>query len=63
MKPGPSKAKETVTISLWVAASTVKAIDEASAAEDSDRSKFVRRALRHHLKELNICYKETEKQR
>ena len=49
MKRGALKTAHSEMISLWIPKALLAAIDAAVTDEDSDRSKFVRRAIRKHL--------------
>ena len=49
MKRGAVKTADSEMISLWIPKSLLAAIDAAVNHEDSDRSKFIRRAIRKHV--------------
>jgi hypothetical protein len=54
MKRGSVKASSSEMVALWVPRPLVEALDCAVHIEDTDRSKFIRRALRRRIKELGI---------
>ena len=49
MKRGSLKKKDSRQIALWVPDAMVPLIDQAAVLEDSDRSKFIRNAIREKL--------------
>jgi metal-responsive CopG/Arc/MetJ family transcriptional regulator len=54
MKRGSIKKEESGLVALWIPRAMLNAIDHAVACEDSDRSKFIRRAVRRKLQEMGI---------
>lgn len=58
MKRGIVQTKESDLVALWVPIPLLRAIDSAVAVEDTDRSKFIRRAIRHKLQEIGIQVEE-----
>lgn len=49
MKRGSAKRPESKLLSVWVPKSLVPLLDEGVRREDSDRSKFIRNAIREKL--------------
>jgi metal-responsive CopG/Arc/MetJ family transcriptional regulator len=49
MKRGAVTKQESQLVALWVPKQLLDAMDLAIRSEDSDRSKFIRRALRRHI--------------
>lgn len=54
MKRGAIKKEDSKQIPLWVPEEMVPLIDEAVKIEDSDRSKFIRNAIREKLHRAGI---------
>jgi len=54
VKRGAVKTRSSELVALWVPKQLVLALDRAVREEDSDRSKFIRRALRTRVKELGF---------
>ena len=52
MKRGSVTKKQSELVALWIPRPLLKAIDEAVESEDTDRSKFIRRALRKKVSSL-----------
>lgn len=52
MKRGSVSKDKSEMIALWIPKELVAAIDTAVSKEDSDRSKFIRRAVRNRIAEL-----------
>lgn len=52
MKRGSVTKKQSELVALWIPRPLLKSIDEAVEKEDSDRSKFIRRALRNKVAAL-----------
>jgi hypothetical protein len=49
MKHGSGKRRESKLLSVWVPKSFLPLLDEGVRKEDSDRSKFIRNAIREKL--------------
>jgi len=58
MKRGTTKKTESGMVALWVPRPLLAAIDAAITREDSDRSKFIRRAVRARLISIGITVQE-----
>jgi metal-responsive CopG/Arc/MetJ family transcriptional regulator len=56
MKRGVIKKTESRLITIWFPDSVLPLIDQGIQIEDSDRSKFIRRAVREKLARLNIPF-------
>lgn len=54
MKRGSVKKQDSELIAFWVPKPVVVAMDSAIAREDSDRSKFIRRAVRNRIRSFGI---------
>jgi metal-responsive CopG/Arc/MetJ family transcriptional regulator len=54
MKRGSVKKKDSELVALWIPRPVVEAIDRAVITEDSDRSKFIRRAVRNRIQQMGI---------
>lgn len=50
MKRGAVRTKSSELVALWVPRTLVSGLDLAVRAEDSDRSKFIRNAIRERIK-------------
>jgi metal-responsive CopG/Arc/MetJ family transcriptional regulator len=57
MKRGSIKKDECKQIPLWVPTTMVPLIDRGVELEDSDRSKFIRNAIREKLARHNLADK------
>jgi metal-responsive CopG/Arc/MetJ family transcriptional regulator len=55
MKRGAVNKTESRLVNVWVPREMLPLIDLAVRTEDSDRSKFIRRAIRDKLFRLGIC--------
>jgi metal-responsive CopG/Arc/MetJ family transcriptional regulator len=51
MKRGAVRKKDSSVLAIWLPKSTLSAIDLAIAALETDRSHFIRAAIRKHLRE------------
>ena len=60
MKRGVNRSSDRELVALWVPRELVNALDHAVRLEDSDRSKFIRRALRRHIAEIGIVVSHAE---
>lgn len=60
MKRGTVRKSRSTLVTVWVPHHVVGALDAAVEVEDSDRSKFMRRALREKLSRLGIPVPEKE---
>lgn len=49
MKRGAVQKSNSRMVTLWMPTELIPVIDEAAAAEDTDRSKFIRRAVREKI--------------
>jgi len=58
MKRGSEKKPKGKLLSLWVPGTLLTHLDEAARKEDSDRSKFVRNAIREKLARHGIAVKK-----
>ena len=54
MKRGAIRKRDSELVALWVPKALVDAMDSAVNKEDSDRSKFIRRALRRHILDSGV---------
>jgi metal-responsive CopG/Arc/MetJ family transcriptional regulator len=54
MKRGAVAKEESELVALWIPKPLLAALDSAVLSEDSDRSKFIRRALRRHIVNTGI---------
>jgi metal-responsive CopG/Arc/MetJ family transcriptional regulator len=54
MKRGSVKKRDAQLIPVWMPRNVVLAIDEAVGREDSDRSKFVRNAVRDRINKFGV---------
>lgn len=54
MKRGSVTKLKSQLVTVWVPRHIAASLDEAVRLEDSDRSKFIRRALRERLKTIGI---------
>jgi metal-responsive CopG/Arc/MetJ family transcriptional regulator len=52
MKRGTVTKNESELIAVWIPRPMLAAVDKAVKIEDSDRSKFVRRAVKNRIEEL-----------
>ncbi len=59
MKRGIKKT-ECVLINVWVPKVLVPTIDEAVVMEDSDRSKFIRNAVREKIRKVGLTIPEPD---
>lgn len=50
MKRGAVRTKSSEMVALWVPRPLISCLDRAVKAEDSDRSKFIRNAIRERIK-------------
>lgn len=57
MKRGSIKKEECKQIPLWVPTAMVSLIDRGVQLEDSDRSKFIRNAIREKLAKHSLAEK------
>lgn len=57
MKRGAYKKEDSKQIPLWVPEEMVPLLDEGVKLEDSDRSKFIRNAIREKLARHGIVVK------
>ena len=55
MKRGANKKEDCKQIPLWVPNQMMPLIDEAVVLEDSDRSKFIRNAIREKLTRISVA--------
>ena len=55
MKRGSIKKRDSELVALWIPKRVVEAIDLAIIREDSDRSKFIRRAVRTRIESMGIA--------
>jgi metal-responsive CopG/Arc/MetJ family transcriptional regulator len=62
MKRGSVNTRDSEMVALWVPRPLVLALDRAVHVEDTDRSKFIRRAVRRRINELGITIPEQEKE-
>lgn len=60
MKRGSITKDEAQLITLWVPKTLVPALDEGVRLEDSDRSKFIRAAIREKLQRAGAWKAVTE---
>lgn len=58
MKRGAIRKKESELVALWIPRTLVDAMDTAIQKEDSDRSKFIRRALRRHIFDTGVILQD-----
>ena len=54
MKRGTIKSKQSDLVALWIPKGLAMALDRGVKIEDSDRSKFIRNALREKLSKHGI---------
>jgi len=54
MKRGSVDTKKSELVALWIPHPLLIALDRAVEVEDSDRSKFIRRALRNHITQVGL---------
>lgn len=54
MKRGVVKKKEARIVNLWCPPEVILVLDQGVHAEDSDRSKFIRNAIREKARRLGI---------
>ena len=54
MKRGSVTKEEAQLVTLWVPKTLVPALDEGVRIEDSDRSKFIRAAIREKLQRAGV---------
>jgi metal-responsive CopG/Arc/MetJ family transcriptional regulator len=54
MKRGSVRKRDSELVALWIPKPIVDAIDRAVITEDSDRSKFIRRAVRTRIESLGL---------
>jgi metal-responsive CopG/Arc/MetJ family transcriptional regulator len=54
MKRGSVTVSQSQLIALWVPRPLVDALDYAVQIQDTDRSKFIRQAVRHKIEALGI---------
>lgn len=59
MKRGSVTKKESELVALWVPRQLLEAVDHAVRCEDSDRSKFIRRAVREHVARAGVIVATT----
>lgn len=62
MKRGSVTQKESQLVTVWVPVSVGEAMEKAIESEDSDRSKFIRRAVREKLQRMGILAETETKQ-
>ena len=58
MKRGALRSKESRLVPVWFPDGVVPMIDQAAIKLDSDRSKFIRLAVREKLTQLGLTEKE-----
>ena len=59
MVRGSVKNQSSKLIGVWVPVELVDAMEAVIKLEDSDRSKFVRNAIRHRISKYRIPIKQT----
>jgi len=52
MQRGSVKTKTSTLVSVWLPTWLLEAMDAAVVREDSDRSKFIRRAVRNRITDM-----------
>jgi metal-responsive CopG/Arc/MetJ family transcriptional regulator len=57
---GNVRTKNAVLVSVWMPIEMLQLVDSVVRTEDSDRSKVIRRALRHKLRERGFDVEETK---
>lgn len=60
MKRGKHSKRDGVPVTAWLPKDMVAAIDQAVHIEDTDRSKFVRKAIRERVSRLGIRLPELQ---
>jgi metal-responsive CopG/Arc/MetJ family transcriptional regulator len=55
MKRGSLTKTNSKLVALWIPQEMAAALNEAVKREDTDRSKFIRRALRNQFHKLNVA--------
>jgi metal-responsive CopG/Arc/MetJ family transcriptional regulator len=60
MKRGAVTKSKSRLVTVWIPSHIANSLDAAVRLEDSDRSKFIRRALRDKLHTLGIVTSEKE---
>jgi metal-responsive CopG/Arc/MetJ family transcriptional regulator len=58
MKRGSVNKANSELVALWVPLPLLNALDRAVTHEDSDRSKFIRRAVRNRVSEMGLTVNE-----
>ena len=58
MKRGAVTKEKSGLVALWIPLPMLDAIDRAVTSEDIDRSKFIRRAVRNHIRSTGVPIKE-----
>ena len=54
MKRGSIKRADSVLVGVWVPRPLLDAMDQIIESEDSDRSKFARRAIRNRIAQSGV---------
>ncbi len=54
MKCGAATKDKSLLVAVWIPRPLLAAIDRAVEREDTDRSKFIRRAVRNHVSSLGL---------
>lgn len=60
MKRGAVRKREARVVNLWCPPEVIQVLDAGVQIEDSDRSKFIRNAIREKARRLGILMPETE---
>ena len=63
MKRGPNRKKDCELIACWIPRTMVKQIDERVREEDTDRSKWIRGAIRRQFDSMGIQISHLSSQR
>ena len=63
MKRGSVKSSESELVALWVPRPLLAALDHAVGQEDSNRSKFIRKAVRNRIADLGLGVETLEVRR
>jgi metal-responsive CopG/Arc/MetJ family transcriptional regulator len=58
MKRGSVKTRKSDLVALWIPKPLAAALDRGVKIEDSDRSKFIRNAVREKLQRAGIQFQE-----